>query len=112
VYKQSRLLIFSYDSTGILEALTSNIPTLAFWQNGLDHLNDSAKIQYQKMIEAGIFYLNPESLAKTVNEIWDSVEFWWNQESIQIARVEFCRQYARSSKSPLKDLRKILKENL
>jgi putative transferase (TIGR04331 family) len=112
VYKKSRLLIFSYDSTGILEALTSNIPTLAFWQNGLDHLNDSAKIQYQKMIEAGIFYLNPESLAKTVNEIWDSVEYWWNQESIQIARVEFCRQYARSSKSPLKDLRKILKENL
>jgi putative transferase (TIGR04331 family) len=72
----------------------------------------AAKIQYQKMIEAGIFYLNPESLAKTVNEIWDSVEYWWNQESIQIARVEFCRQYARSSKSPLKDLRKILKENL
>ena len=112
VYKKSRLLIFSYDSTGILEALTSNIPTLAFWQNGLDHLNDSAKIQYQKMIEAGIFYLSPESLAKTVNEIWDSVEYWWNQESIQIAREEFCRQYARSSKSPLKDLRKILKENL
>jgi putative transferase (TIGR04331 family) len=112
VYKKSRLLIFSYDSTGILEALTSNIPTLAFWQNGLDHLNDSAKIQYQKMIEAGIFYLSPESLAKTVNEIWDSVEYWWNQESIQIAREEFCRQYARSSKSPIKDLRKILKENL
>ena len=111
VYKRSRLLIFSYDSTGILESLALNIPTLAFWQNGFDHLNDSAKIQYQKMVAVGIFHLSPESIAKTVNEIWDSVEYWWNQESIQIAREEFCRHYARSSKKPISELHKILKIN-
>jgi hypothetical protein len=49
----------------------------------------AAKIQYQKMIEAGIFYLSPKSLTKTVNEIWDSVEYRCNQESIRIVREDF-----------------------
>ena len=70
-----------------------NISFDSFRPYGLDHLNDLAKIQYQKMIEAGNLYLSPESLAKIVNRIWDSVEYWWNQEIIQTAREEFCIQY-------------------
>ena len=30
----SRLVVHSYDSSGILETLVQNIPTLAFWRNG------------------------------------------------------------------------------
>lgn len=109
-FKKTRLAIFSYDSTGILETLALNIPTIAFWQNGFDHLNDSAKSYYQLMVNAGIFHIGSESIAKTINTMWEDVDSWWKQDSIQFARYKFCEHYARISKSPIRDLRKILKE--
>lgn len=35
---RSRLVVHSFDSTGILETLALNIPTLCFWRGGLNHL--------------------------------------------------------------------------
>ncbi len=105
---QSRLIVHGYDSTGILETLSQNIPTLAFWQNDLDHLRDSAIPYYQILVDAGIVHLTPESVASKVNEIWHDVETWWEQSSIQDARNKFCSHYARVSQNPSQDLRKLL----
>jgi hypothetical protein len=105
---QSRLVVHSYDSTGILETLSQNIPTLAFWQNGFDHLRDSAKPYYQLLVDVGIIHLSPESIARKVNDIWDDVNGWWAQSSVQAARKQFCGRYARLSRNPLQELKKIL----
>lgn len=104
----SRLVVHSYDSTGLLETLSRNIPTLAFWQNNLDHLRDSVLEDYELLVEAGIIHLSPESAAGKVNEIWDDVNTWWTQEKVQNARRNFCAKYARTSQHPIRDLRKIL----
>lgn len=108
---ESRLIIYSYDSSGILENLAKNIPTLAFWQNDFDHLRDNAKPYYQLLINAGILHLTPESIAKKVNEIWSNVDAWWMQNKVQKARKEFCDRYARVSNKPIHDLKKILLSN-
>jgi putative transferase (TIGR04331 family) len=110
-FNKTRLAIFSYDSTGMLESLALNIPTMAFWQNGLDHLNDSAKSYYQILVDAGIVHLSAKSIARKVNEVWTDVDSWWSQDSIQLARKVFCDQYARTSKRPIRDLRDLFKEN-
>ncbi|MFZ2540705.1 MAG: LIC12162 family protein [Gallionella sp.] len=107
---QSRLIIHSYDSTGILETLSQNIPTLAFWQNNLDHLRDSAKPYYQLLVDAGIVHLTAESVAAKVNEVWDDVEGWWKQSAIQEARKQFCDRYARVSQNPARDLKELLQK--
>lgn len=104
---QSRLIIHSYDSTGILETLSQNIPTMAFWQNNFDHLRESAKPYYQVLVDAGIVHLSPGSLAMQVNEIWDDVEGWWTKISVQEARLQFCNRYARTSQNPACDLKSI-----
>ena len=104
VIAKSRLVIHSYDSTGILETLSQNIPTLAFWQNGFDHLRDSAIPYYQLLLDAGIVHLSPESVAAKVNEVWDDVEGWWSQIIIQDARKQFCDKYAKISKKPINEL--------
>ena len=104
----SRLLVFSYDSTGILEALSQNIPMVAFWQNGLDHLRDSAVPYYELLLEAKIIHKSPESAALLINSIWDDVEKWWQSEAIQGARLEFCKKYANLSQNPSGDLKRIL----
>lgn len=105
---QSRLVVHSYDSTGILETLSQNIPTLAFWQNGFDHLRDSAKPYYQLLVDAGIVHLTPESVAQKVNEVWDDVDAWWAQSNVQDARKQFCDRYARLSQEPVRELKQIL----
>lgn len=105
---QGRLVVHSYDSTGILETLSQNIPTLAFWQNGFDHLRDSAKPYYQLLVDAGIVHLTPESVAQKVNEVWGDVDAWWGQCGVQDARKQFCEQYARKSQYPVRELKNIL----
>ena len=108
---QSRLVVHSYDSTGILETLSQNIPTLAFWQNGFDHLRDSAKPYYQLLVDAGIIHLSAESVANKVNTIWDDVDAWWSDSSVQNARKLFCDRYARVSQKPISELKSILMDN-
>ena len=105
---QSRLVVHSYDSTGILETLSQNIPTLAFWQNDLDHLRDSAKPYYHLLVDAGIVHLTAESTAQKVNEVWEDVDGWWQQASVQEARIQFCNRYSRVSPNPVRELKKIL----
>jgi len=104
----SRLLIFSYDSTGILEALCQNVPTLAFWQNGFDHLRDSAVPHYQRLVDAKIIHKSPDSASMFINSIWDDVDKWWQSEPVQSARMEFCKIYANLSINPAIDLKAIL----
>lgn len=103
---QSRLVVHSYDSTGILETLSQNIPTLAFWQNDFDHLRESAKPYYQLLVDAGIVHLTAESVAHKVNEVWNDVDAWWGQSDVQDARRQFCEQYAKISQNPVSQLKK------
>jgi len=110
--KNSRLVIHSYDSTGILETLASNIPTLAFWRGEYDHLRPSAIPYYKLLVNAGIVHFTPDSIADKVNEIWDDIESWWMQDTIQIARRKFCENYAQTSENPSEDLKKILLDSL
>jgi len=106
--KDSRLVVHSYDSTGILETMSLNIPTIAFWQNGFDHLRESAKPFYQLLVDAEIVHLSPEHAAKHVNAVWNSIDDWWFSQKVQDARVQFCSRYARESGSPIRELKQIL----
>ena len=109
--EESRLVVHSYDSTGMLETMSLNIPTMAFWQNGFDNLRESAKPFYQLLVDAGIVHLSPESAAKHVNVIWNSIDEWWFSSKVQKARSRFCARYARESISPVRELKQILLGN-
>jgi putative transferase (TIGR04331 family) len=100
----SRLIVHSYDSTGILETLSANIPTLAFWQHGFDHLRDSAIPFYKLLFDVGIIHFSPITTASMVNQIWENVDSWWQKDHVQQARSHFCDQYAKLTNSPVKDL--------
>jgi putative transferase (TIGR04331 family) len=108
--RENRLVVHSYDSTGILETLSQNIPTLAFWQNDFEHLRDSARPYYQTLVDAGIVHLTAESAASKVNEIWEDVEGWWASAPIQDARKNFCGRYARTCKNAVREIKPLLLE--
>ena len=106
--EKNRITVFSYDSTGMLETLSSNIPTILFWQNGLDHLRESVKPFYLLLIDAGILYLTPEAAAHKVNEVWEDVDIWWFSDLVQNARKLFCEKYSKQSADIAGDLLKII----
>lgn len=103
VIGEHRLVVHSYDSTGILEGLAWNIPTVAFWQEGFDHLRESAIPWYQLLVDAGIVHLSVESAAAQVNAVWNDVAGWWQSDPVQSARRQFCDRYARSTDTPARD---------
>ncbi len=104
---QSRLIVYSYDSTGMLETLSDNIPTIAFWGEE-QPLLDSAKPYYQLLADVGIIHFSAISAAEKINEIWDNVENWWDQGKLQKAREKFCKRYAKKSQNPVVELKQIL----
>jgi putative transferase (TIGR04331 family) len=106
--KSSRLTVFSYDSTGILELLSLNVPMMAFWQNGFEHLRDDACQHYKLLVDVGIVHFSAESVSKKINEIWSDIDTWWNSDQVQLARKDFCNVYAKNSTSPIAELIQIL----
>lgn len=110
--KESKLVVHTYDSTGMLETLSLNIPTICFWQDQLFGLNHSAKSKYGILFDAGIIHFNPVSAAEKINSVWDDLETWWTSAKVQEARQLFCSNYAKSCEKPIRVLRRIIKENL
>lgn len=105
---QSRLVVHSYDSTGILEAFVLNIPTMCFWHGGLDHLLPSAKPYYELLGSVGILHDTPEQAAEMVASVWDNVSEWWLSKKVQDARNAFCTQYAKTVKDPVRTMKRLL----
>jgi putative transferase (TIGR04331 family) len=108
IIEKNRLVVHSYDSTGILEGLASNIPTLCFWNGGLDHLLPSAKPYYELLRGAGILAVSPEHAALLVVQYWDDIDGWWKSEKVQSARRLFCEQYARVENFPVLTMKRLL----
>jgi putative transferase (TIGR04331 family) len=104
----SRLVVHSYDSTGILETLFASVPTVAFWQNGMDHLLPAVKPDYQKLVDAKIVFFSPKELSAHINQHWDDFDAWWQSDKVQHARKDFCAVYSRDSNDPIGDLNCLL----
>lgn len=105
---QSRLVVHSYDSTGLLECLYLNRPTLAFWHNQLDHLVSCAKPFYQLLADVGIIHFDPKKAAEFINQHWDTLQSWWQSNALQEARQVFCNEYAKTDRHAVKTLKKLL----
>lgn len=105
---ENRLIVHSYDSTGILETMSQNIPTLAFWLYDYDHLVDDAKPYYKLLFDAGIIHFTAESASKQINLIWNNIDSWWNKREVQEARRLFCDRYAKLSNNRISKLKSIL----
>ena len=107
---KNRLVVHSYDSTGILETLASNIPTICFWHGGLSHLLEHAKPFYEMLRKVNIIFDTPIQAAKFITKYWNNIEEWWMGEELQLARKLFCNEYARVEKRKVKILKQKLTE--
>lgn len=106
--RQCRLFVYTYNSTGFLETLARNIPTVMFWNPRYFELRPTAQPYFDLLAQARIFHETPESAARHVTDIWHDVAEWWNQPAVQHARRTFCEQYACMPKNPIRVLKEAL----
>jgi putative transferase (TIGR04331 family) len=104
----SRLFVYTYNSTGYLETLSDNIPTIIFWNPEHWKIRNDAIPYFQALEESGIFFKNPIDAAHHVNTIWDDINEWWLSPTVQAAREVFCENYYRTTDSPINELSKAL----
>jgi putative transferase (TIGR04331 family) len=97
-----KIVVFTYDSTGVLESLALNRPTICYWPSGIGHLLPEAIPHYKKLISAGIISDNPSEL---ISNVWNDVDSWWYSNEIQNAVNEFCNQYSRTIEKPIYTLK-------
>jgi putative transferase (TIGR04331 family) len=109
---KSRLVVHSYDSTGVLETLAQNIPTMTFWDQPFEQLGKDHKAYYKMLVDVGILHLSPLSAAKKINQVWNDVDKWWSLRSVQKVRKKFCNRYSRISNNPAIQLKKIFSKLL
>jgi putative transferase (TIGR04331 family) len=98
---KSRLFISSYNATTYLESMSINMPTIIFWNPKQWELRDSAAPFFEKLKTVGIFHDTPESAAHQMAAVWSDVSGWWQSESVQAVRREFCERYTHIPDNPL-----------
>lgn len=108
----SRLVVHSYESTGVLENFTRNIPTLCFWSAGLDHVIAEARPFYDRLVDAGVIVTSADRAAALVAERWDGIHDWWHSPLVQGAVRDYCQRFSRREDRPVRTLRRLLLNQL
>lgn len=106
--RQCRLYVYTYNSTGFLETLGRDIPTIVFWNPRHWELRPSAKPYFDRLQQVGIFHESPESAAAKVAEVWSDVAGWWNRSDVQETRRYFCDRFSRMPENPIQVLKDAL----
>ena len=82
------------NETTYLEALSSNFPSIIFWDPKLYEIRPNVKLPFQKLLDAEILFLDPILAAKKINKIHHNINDWWNTKKVQKAVKYFCRSLA------------------
>jgi len=93
-----KLMVLDHPGTTLNISMAANIPVVCFWDKQQWDMCKQAVPYFNKLEQVEVLFYNPKSAAKKVNDIWNDVQAWWNQRSIQEARKNWCHQYARTNK--------------
>ena len=108
--KESRIVVQTYNSTGILETLALGIPTVIFIDLKVTPLRETAAPHYAELKRVNIFHVTPESAAAHVNAIWDNVDVWWTSDEVQEVVANFSKQYCKQPENILDSVENVLRD--
>ena len=109
VINKYKLACIAYNATNILHTLSSNFPTVIFWNEKNFELRNEAIPFFKKLKEANIFHSSPVSAANHVNYIWNNVDKWWQNKKTQKAKDDFCLNFSKIEEENVLNLKKIKK---
>jgi putative transferase (TIGR04331 family) len=108
--KEARVVVQTYNQTGILETLGLGIPSVLFCDLKVTPLRKTAIPYYAELKRVGIFHDTPESAAVHVNAIWGDVDAWWNSAEVQDVVAHFTKQYCHRPDNILDRIETVLRD--
>ena len=108
------LVVFGYESTGMLECIASNHPFIAFWPEGLDNIQDEYHDAYLGLIRAEILHLSGRAAAQKVCSFrnYEDLSSWWTSANVQEAVANASEILARRSREPERELANTIRGHL
>ena len=106
---KSRLVIHDNNSTGWLETIFYDIPTVILLNKDIEKFRNKFSKNLNELKKNKIIHFNSSSLTKFVNNNYSNIEKWWNSEKVKKSVKSFKDEYMKSSSDPLNDLIKVLK---
>ena len=113
VIEQSKIVCFCYESSGFLENLTAQIPSISLYPNIFNSLNEDCKIYYEELKNAKIIFEDEKELISHLKDIWPNVDSWWQTEKVQSIVNKIVKMFCDNPKSYyLFDMRNKIIENI
>ena len=94
---QSRIVVFDHMSTGYLETLSANIPTVIFILDTIYDFRDDAKEYIDELIRVKILFKNAVDASVFIQENYKTINKWWYSKEVQEVRLKFCNKYMQVS---------------
>jgi putative transferase (TIGR04331 family) len=95
--KKTKIAFFNYDSTGFLENLNLDIPTIACWPDLFGHLHPKAIADYKRLVDAKIIFKSPFDAAKHISQNWNNIDEWWSSKKVKSTVIFFKSKYSKDS---------------
>ena len=108
LWSEAKLVVHSYDSTGLLECLASGRPTVAFWNHDRKHWLDSVDLEYAKLHESRIVHRSGHSAGLFLRDTYSELDAWWQSDLVLGAREQFIAKFA----APLPDSTRAIARSL
>lgn len=102
--KDTRIVVFNYFSTTLIEALKLGIPSVAFVDPNHWEVNESFKDLFTLLRNIGILHHSSDSCAQFVMQNWDSIEDWWTESTTVKVVEEFLRFFGYTGSNPIHEL--------
>ena len=92
--QDARCVIHTYNSTGILESMSLNIPTFCIWPNKLNYIQKKFHMFYYHLEINKILYYNNKDLVKTIKKHYQNIDRWWLRKDRVKAKNFFLKQFS------------------
>ena len=106
--ESARLMVYTYNSTGFLEAFVSNVPCIMFWDPVMSRVRPEAVNDFDALKRVGILHDTPQSAAAHVDAVWKDVPAWWNSSAVQAVLQKFIETYCKQSSTMDNEIRNAL----
>jgi putative transferase (TIGR04331 family) len=81
--KISRITLFNSNSTGLLNNLALNLPSILYCDDLFNEIDEKYIKYYNYLYEANILFKNQDKLVEHLEKYWDNIDLWWKSKFVQ-----------------------------
>ena len=106
--KNPKLAIYGYESTGFLNRIAYNMPTISFYNFKNSNLRKNVIKNYINLVSTNFLFISPFKAAKFLKNTNFDINRWWFNKKAQTKLNNFKKIYTRVSNNNLEELFKFI----